>query len=198
MSAIPSPEDAFDRGSKTADKDEKGRFVIGHKRSPGRPKGSRVRLTEKFFAALHDDFEENGVEAIARVRFHDPSTYMNIVAKLMPREMKLEITNPTDEMSDAQLRAMIEYFEAIAARGQAIEGEARNVTPALAAPSFDTAPVPDAEQRAEADRQALLDQSEAINAAPYPVHRKPPTQAARAIERANIAKLDDINPEDLF
>lgn len=73
------PEKAFeaDNGNgATAERDQQGRFLTGNRKSRGRPKGSRVRLSEKFFAALHDDFEENGVAAIARMRFHDPSTYV--------------------------------------------------------------------------------------------------------------------------
>ena len=149
-------------------------------------------------ADIEAAWKEQGRTVIDRAMFHDPVGVLKALVPILPKNVKLEISNPTDEMSDAQLRAMIEHFEAIAARGQAIEGEMRNVTPTLATSSFNTPPVPEAERRAEADRQALLDQSEAINAAPYPVHRKPPTQTAKAVERVNMAKLDDINPEDLF
>ncbi len=184
---------------------ETGKFIVGHKRSRGRPKGSRVRLSEKFFAAMHDDFEENGVAAIARMRFHDPSAYVSVIAKLMPQ--KLEISTPTDGMTDERLAEMLDYAERMAAAHAStmIEGQMRNVTPAL--PPLAAAPLTEAAQRAEEQRRGLNDQHDALDAVapvipastlPHPVGRAAPL-ADRDVERRNVAKLDDeINPEDLF
>lgn len=55
------------------------------KGNPGKPFGARTRLTEKFLKAICADFEENGAETIERVRGSDPSTYLKIVASLMPK-----------------------------------------------------------------------------------------------------------------
>ena len=222
MSAIPDPRSSFEAAvSKNASGEEAnsrnategrdpvtGVFLTGNKRSRGRPKGSRARLSEKFFAALHDDFMENGVAAIARVRFHDPSTYISVIAKLMPQ--KLEITTPTDGLSDERLAEMLEFAERMAAT--ALPGD--NAKPVqvievkpVPAPSFSVAPPTEAAQRAEARRLDLIDQSEAANAAapmlpsqvlPHPVGRPHP-RPDHEVERINRAKLDDdVDPASLF
>lgn len=194
--------DADNSNDATGRDPETGVFLTGNKRSRGRPKGSRARLSEKFFAALHDDFEENGVAAIARMRFHDPSTYVSVIAKLMPQ--KLEISTPLDGLSDERLAEMLDHFERLTA-GTVIEGDVRNITPAL--PPLAAAPPTEAAQRAEEQRRGLNDQHDALDAVapvipastlPHPVGRAVPL-ADRDAERRNVAKLDDeINPEDLF
>lgn len=204
MTMTDPPAKAFDSNDATGRDPSTGVFLTGNKRSRGRPKGSRARLSEKFFAALHDDFEENGVAAIARVRFHDPSTYISVIAKLMPQ--KLEITTPTDGLSDDRLAELLEYADRMAA-GSVIEGQMRNVTPAL--PPIAPAPATEAAQRAEQQRQGLNDQHDALDAVtavapastlPHPVG--PAVKLAdREVERRNVAKLNGdaiINEEDLF
>lgn len=211
MKLTDPPAMAFESENATRDRDEAGRFLKGiGGRSPGRPKGSRVRLSEKFFAALHDDFEEHGVAAIARVRFHDPSTYFSVIAKLMPQ--KLEITNPVEEISDELLAIMLalaeqRLAEQRLAESPMIDAVAVNVTPAFAAPTFADAPPTEAAQRAQALRRHLHDQHDALAAVapvipalatplPHPVGRAVPV-SAREEERRNIAKLnDDIDPVD--
>lgn len=165
-----------------------GVFLVGHKRSRGRPKGSRARLGEKFFAALHDDFEENGVAAIARMRFHDPSTYISVIAKLMPQ--KLEITTPTDGLSDERLIELLEIAERMAGL-QAEQAKVIDVTPALPAPpvTIETLAAPPSrnpgrDAAAVAKRADLEDQAAAAR------HGEP--------ARPSAAVVDEINPEDLF
>lgn len=55
----------------------------------GRPKGSRNKLSEAFLRVLADDFGENGVEVIERLRKESPAQYANVIAKLMPKMMEL-------------------------------------------------------------------------------------------------------------
>ena len=59
------------------------------KGNPGRPKGSRNKLSEAFLKALADDFTENGVEVVQRLRKEQPHTYVNAIGKLMPKLMEL-------------------------------------------------------------------------------------------------------------
>lgn len=172
-----------------------GQFLMGHKKSRGRPKGSRAKLGEKFFAALHDDFVENGVAAIARVRFHDPSTYLSVIAKLMPQKLEVAVT-PTDGLSDDQLEAMIEFAERMAGlkteQARVIEGAAMEVTPAaLPAPAvtLETLATPPSrspgrDAAAAAKRADLEDQAAAA------LHGEP--------SRPSAVVVDEINPEDLF
>lgn len=73
----------------------------------GRPLGSRHRITEAFIGALADDFAAHGVRAIETVRADDPSTYLRLVASLMPKELHLSKDNPLDTYSDAELAALL-------------------------------------------------------------------------------------------
>ena len=89
-----------------------------------RPKGTRVKLGEHFFQALCADFEEHGVKAIESVRKQDPSTYLKVVASLMPKEVKIE--RPLEEMSDVDLANLIAAVgTALAASGVVGAGEGR-------------------------------------------------------------------------
>jgi hypothetical protein len=59
--------------------------------NPGRPKGARARLGEKFLESVRADFEEHGDEVIRIVRTEDPSTYVTMIARLMPRELEARV-----------------------------------------------------------------------------------------------------------
>ena len=56
---------------------------------PGRPKGSKHKLSEAFVAALAQDFDEHGTEAIRRVCENDPSTYLRVIASLVPKDFQV-------------------------------------------------------------------------------------------------------------
>lgn len=62
-------------------------FKPGNPGGPGRPKGARSRLGEAFISAVLTDFEAHGVEAIERVRAEDPSTYIRVIAGILPKEV---------------------------------------------------------------------------------------------------------------
>ena len=91
-----------------AEKDTKtGRFLPGNSGFGGRPKGSRNRLGEEFIKALSDDFDANGVSAIARVREERPQDYLKVIASLLPKEIKLSDERElSDEELDRQLREL--------------------------------------------------------------------------------------------
>lgn len=64
----------------------------GEVRNPaGRPKGAKHLLARDFLEKLHKDFQEFGEEAIAEVREKDTSTYLRIIASLVPKEMTLNM-----------------------------------------------------------------------------------------------------------
>ncbi|MGB8445967.1 MAG: DUF5681 domain-containing protein, partial [Pseudolabrys sp.] len=73
----------------------------------GRPKGSRNKLSEDFVADLHEAWLAFGKPALVTLAWTDPSTFVRVVASLIPRELEATITPVTERMSDAQLEAII-------------------------------------------------------------------------------------------
>ena len=117
-------------------------FERGRSGNPaGGPVGSRHRqqLNGEFIAALLRDFRHGGPKAIERVRRTQPAAYLKILALLVPREHKVEHSNPLKDLTDEQLEAMIEYLEtSLAAQAAAppkmIEGTIEPVAATAPAP----------------------------------------------------------------
>lgn len=70
--------------------------------NPGRPKGSRNKLGEAFLEAMHADFEQHGVDVIARVRAEKPDQYLKVIASILPKDLNVNI-NQMDDLTDDQL-----------------------------------------------------------------------------------------------
>lgn len=208
MKLTDPPEKAFGSNGATPRDPATGQFLDGEagRSRRGRKKGARARWSEEFMADIEEAWKEQGPTVIARAMFHDPAGTLKALIGILPKHAKLEISTPTDGLTDEQLDRLIAYAEAKIAEGSTIEGRTITIAPSLPPPLAD-APPTSAEQRAEAVRRDMLDQSEAINAAalklpsqalPHPVG-KPFPAADHDAERINRAKLhDDINPEDLF
>jgi hypothetical protein len=77
----------------------------------GRLRGSRNRLSEEVICALLRDFRKHGEKAIAKVRREQPGVYLRCLTLLIPREHKVQHSNPLKDLTDEQLEAMIEYIE---------------------------------------------------------------------------------------
>jgi hypothetical protein len=75
--------------------------------------GSRAKLAKKFFEDTYAAWEEQGESALARAAFHDPMGFVSMVARLMPQ--KIEVSTPTDGMSDERLAELLEVAERMAA-----------------------------------------------------------------------------------
>ena len=76
--------------------------------------GSRNRLGEAFVDDLCADWKENGPQVIVAVRKNDPSTYLRVVASIIPKE--LAVTKATwDDVSDDELLAFIAKLRSIIA-----------------------------------------------------------------------------------
>ncbi len=94
-------------------------FAPGNVANPaGRPKGSRNKLAENFVADILRDWEANGAAAVQQVRINDPSTYLRVVAGLIPKEFSLKdnreqsLEKFLEQLSDEQYE---EYKRAVAA-----------------------------------------------------------------------------------
>jgi hypothetical protein len=74
------------------------RFAVGNKYGKGRKAGSKVRLSESFLSGIAADFAKYGKDVIQYVRQNEPSTYLRIVASIVPKETiaKLEVSGEVE------------------------------------------------------------------------------------------------------
>lgn len=82
------------------ERDQRGRFLPGHPGIGGRPKGSRQKLGEQFFADLQRAWEAKGPGVIESVLADRPSDLLKVVASLMPKEVSVEMTNQEDALRE--------------------------------------------------------------------------------------------------
>jgi hypothetical protein len=82
----------------------------------GRLRGSRNKLTEAVICALLRDFSKHGEKAIAEVRRTQPGVYLKVLALLVPKEHRVEHSNPLSPLSDEQLADMVAELEGRLAR----------------------------------------------------------------------------------
>ena len=99
----------------------------------GRLRGSRNKLSEEVICALLRDFRKHGEKAIAKVRREQPGVYLRCPTLLVPREHKVERSNPIKDLTDEELEASIAMLKEMIAKRDAganakvIEGEAEAV-----------------------------------------------------------------------
>jgi hypothetical protein len=99
-------------------------------RGRGRQKGARDRLSAAFLTVLADDFEAHGKGVVATVRKKDPSTYMRVMASLLPKE--IELRHPLDELSDEDIAYLIATLKEIVPAPAADDAEpAAGTTPTI-------------------------------------------------------------------
>lgn len=83
-------------------------FKPGQSGNPaGRPKGSRHALGEDFISALADDFKKHGKAAIEVVRAEKPDVYLNVIAKVVPKEVHHKVDDDYASLSDDELEALL-------------------------------------------------------------------------------------------
>lgn len=87
-------------------------FLPGNKLG-GRKPGSRQAVATRFFNDLHALWQEQGEAVLRRAAFEKPMEFASMVAKLMPQ--KLEISTPTDGLSDDRFASLIDLAERMAA-----------------------------------------------------------------------------------
>ena len=73
---------------------------------PGRPKGSRNRLGQKFLNDALAAWEEHGVSALKIMAIEDPPRFCLMMASILPKEVDITSTAIT-ELGDDELDRMI-------------------------------------------------------------------------------------------
>ncbi len=91
-------------------RDERGRDLKGIAGGPGRPAGSRNRLTEDFLGDLHAAWQEHGREAIDRVVADRPEIFLAIVAKTIDVR-RVEVGQPGEFSLPPNKEAILERLE---------------------------------------------------------------------------------------
>ena len=79
--------------------------------NPGRPPGSRNKLSEDFLKALYNDFQAHGAATIAEARERDPVAYVKLIASLSPKDIKLTQPKKLIEYTDAEILAYLDEFD---------------------------------------------------------------------------------------
>jgi hypothetical protein len=93
------------------ERNRNGRFVAGHRGGPGRPMGSRNRLSERLLSDLQKVWLRKGAKALDKVADENPEILVRVVAGLMPREMLASVINVNANV-DARLVADVHDFKA--------------------------------------------------------------------------------------
>jgi len=73
---------------------------------PGRPKGSRNKLAEKFIDDVYTSSQTHGASALDRMATESPAKYCALIANLIPQHFKVEHDH-TLTMSEDELRAKL-------------------------------------------------------------------------------------------
>lgn len=104
--------------------DEQGkdtRFKPGQSGNPaGRPKGARGKLDQAFVEALYEDFKTGGAEAIRKCRDEKPDVYLNVIAKVVPKQVDVTADPAVADLA-AGLHAVAEFLGSFAAEASSAD-----------------------------------------------------------------------------
>jgi hypothetical protein len=123
-------------------------------------------------------WQENGPQVIDRVAKEQPGTLLKCMTMLVPKEMKIEHSNPTARLSDDQLALMIAALE------ERLTGENARVIDAQAEPAL---PPPDQPAGGSRKRQLKSSPERLAYAREYMRKRR---AAEKAEKQAETEKTD--------
>jgi len=77
-------------------------FEKGNPGGPGRPKGSRNKLTEDFISDVYAHWQDTGKEAVIQMQQEDNTQFVRMVASLLPKDHNIKLDDfddlPIDEL----------------------------------------------------------------------------------------------------
>lgn len=112
-------DDTVKRGAKQL---EPFKWKPGQSGNPkGRPKGARSLLADAFLQDMLDHWKEHGKQAIDDAMKQNPAGYLSVMAKLMPKEVKVD-HDLGDQLQ--QFLTSIQQEEPRTIEGQVIDGQA--------------------------------------------------------------------------
>jgi Family of unknown function (DUF5681) len=102
-------------------------FKPGQSGNPaGRPRGSRNRLSEKFFDDMYEVWQEGGRDALRRTMQDRPEVFITVVARIIPKELLVR-NDPLEEISHGEIADLIDQIRAakaqLIAEAQLIESQ---------------------------------------------------------------------------
>ena len=111
-----------------SERDANGRFARGN---PGRPFGSRNRVSKRVARAILRDFEANQAELLPRMRDWFLPQYLSLVGRLLPRAAEDGGSPELDGLREAEAARLIADARAALARIDAGEGSLAELEAAL-------------------------------------------------------------------
>ena len=109
-------------------RDANGRFVAGN---PGRPFGSRNRVSKRVARAILADFEAHQDEVLAKLRRWFAPQYVSLVSRLLPRINESGAGVDLDEMDEAETQGIAAALRAALDRLEAGAGSLADLEAAL-------------------------------------------------------------------
>jgi hypothetical protein len=123
-------------------RDERGRYLKGISGGPGRPMGSRDKLSQDFLADLQEDWEQHGRDILEVMREKHPEIYFQSMVKLAmihrielgqpqafeQRRTREEVLQKMEERAGPVGRKMLEKFLVKLDKLERGTGQAHSVT----------------------------------------------------------------------
>jgi hypothetical protein len=103
------------KGSFSPDNPGKPFDGVTNRGQPGRVKGSRNRLSERFIADLQAEWEEHGASTLRIARIERPVEFCKMVASILPKEFEISDSR-IKEIPDDQLDILLQWAERNVAR----------------------------------------------------------------------------------